>query len=541
MELPGITPSNEKAIQALTQYTVESLDPMTYLSRFALKFKEGALRDNPRYSQPLYPDFEDYDYLHDTSKLRPIYLNELDLKLEEDRELLGRLTRMEFNGNTFETVAQCTCGHLRGNYRIREGNPQICEYCGDPVEKFFNRGNDSKIWLKAPEGVDKFVNLGFYSTFFSNITIGSPKVCIPRYFMDREYRRAVNKAKNTTGVIIRNMLQTLGIEKVDLNSFIRNADLLMEWILVGEGRRHFKTPKEASLYMEVWEKYKDIAFPNYMKVPNRYSTILEKSGKDTFAYSYQPITAALYISLTDTLKSNSTHQLTDEEKDKNAEVVGKTLCALAEQYTKVNNPTGLFSKTSLNRKHVGSGSTPFTGRTVITSQTGIIDPDKLIVPWKMAISILEIHIKSFLYRRGYTPFQAKNLIAESAYKVHPLLDEFFTDMENGCKCLIQSGRNPTIEFLSFRTFKFYVNRDLEDESVRLPILSTKQQNADFDGDQEYIIAIFDNESKAKAYGGWGHHQTLDRNVLFKVGDYAGQTATNLMNLNTLMMQHKILE
>lgn len=64
---------------------------------------------------------------------------------------------------------------------------------------------------------------------------------------------------------------------------------------------------------------------------------------------------------------------------------------------------------------------------------------------------------------------------------------------------------------------------------------------DFDGDQEYVIAIFDNESKAKAYGGWGHHQTLDRNAPFKVGDYAGQTATNLMNLNTLMTQHVIKE
>ncbi|MNT95818.1 hypothetical protein D3C72_2377720 [compost metagenome] len=51
----------------------------------------------------------------------------------------------------------------------------------------------------------------------------------------------------------------------------------------------------------------------------------------------------------------------------------------------------------------------------------------------------------------------------------------------------------------------------------------------------------DNESKAKAYGAWGHHQTLDRNIPFTVGDYAGQAATNLMNLNTLMAQTPILD
>lgn len=60
-------------------------------------------------------------------------------------------------------------------------------------------------------------------------------------------------------------------------------------------------------------------------------------------------------------------------------------------------------------------------------------------------------------------------------------------------------------------------------------------------DNEYVVVLVDNESKAKAYGGWGHHQTLDRNQPFKVGDYAGQTATNLMNLNTLMHTHAIIE
>ena len=64
---------------------------------------------------------------------------------------------------------------------------------------------------------------------------------------------------------------------------------------------------------------------------------------------------------------------------------------------------------------------------------------------------------------------------------------------------------------------------------------------DFDGDQEYVVFVFDNESKAKAYGGFGHHQVLDKNIPFKVGGYAGQTSTNLMNLNTLMSQEKLID
>ena len=57
----------------------------------------------------------------------------------------------------------------------------------------------------------------------------------------------------------------------------------------------------------------------------------------------------------------------------------------------------------------------------------------------------------------------------------------------------------------------------------------------------YIVFIFDNESKAKAYGGFGHHQSLDKNIPFRVSPYAGQAATNLMNFNTLMIQSELQE
>ena len=57
----------------------------------------------------------------------------------------------------------------------------------------------------------------------------------------------------------------------------------------------------------------------------------------------------------------------------------------------------------------------------------------------------------------------------------------------------------------------------------------------------YLIGLIDNESKAKAYGAWGHHQTLDRNTPFKVSRYAGQTVTTQMNLNTMLMQTPLMK
>lgn len=64
---------------------------------------------------------------------------------------------------------------------------------------------------------------------------------------------------------------------------------------------------------------------------------------------------------------------------------------------------------------------------------------------------------------------------------------------------------------------------------------------DFDGDQMYKVWPMDNESKAKAYGGWGHHQTLDRHVPYRISGYAGLPSTVLMNLNVFMNQQEFAD
>lgn len=543
MKLPELTPSNQRAIAALTVKPQAELDPILYFRGYASKFN-GPLIDDPKFSLPLYPEFEDFNYLHDTSRLNQVYLNDFDFNLEDDRDTLERLTRLEFDSNSFDTVARCSCppgtGGLVGNYLL--GSGRVCPKCGDQAEQFLDKGDDTNLWLKCPEGVKSFINIGFFTTFFNNISIGnpSPKVSVPRFFIDPTYQKAEKKKKNGTMIILFQMLDALGIKDPNLNTFYENADQIMEYILVGPGKRYSKHPQEGHKFLAFYHKYKHLAFCQYVKVPSRYCTVFERTGKDVYSYSHHPETAQLYYAIADTLKSNSCYALTDKDRRKNVDIVGKNLVLLADQYRQTNNPKALFSKPAISRKHVCAGSIPFTGRSVITSQTGIIDTDVLIVPWKMCISMLEYHITSYLYRLGFTPWKAKAFINRAAFEIVPEIDAFFTDMEKHRKCLIETGRNPSIEYLSLRSFFLGVNRDLSDESIKLPILGVKSFNADFDGDQMYIVAIFDNESKAKAYGGFGHHQTLDKNIPFRVGDYAGQAATNLMNLNTLMAQTALI-
>lgn len=57
---------------------------------------------------------------------------------------------------------------------------------------------------------------------------------------------------------------------------------------------------------------------------------------------------------------------------------------------------------------------------------------------------------------------------------------------------------------------------------------------DFDGDQMFFYILSDLESKAKAYGSFGHHSMLDENTPFTISRFANQTSTNLMNINNIM-------
>jgi len=540
MHFPDLTPSNALAIAALTKYSEEALDPTPWFAGYASRLTTS-LVDDPRFSEPLYPDFEDNDYQHDVSILKHAYLNDFDFNLEEDREALSALTRMEFEGSSFDSIAKCRCKHMKGNYLL--GSGRTCPKCGGQAEMFLDQGDDTRVWLRCPEGVKKFVNLGFFTTFFNNITIGnpSPKIGVARFFIDPVYRAAEKKKRNGSMIALMQMISDLGIKEVNLNSFYDHCDEIMEYLLVGPGTRWTKYKAEGETILGFYRKYKRIAFCDYMKVPSRYCMVLEKSGKEVLSYQHHPETAKLYHAIADTMKSNSCYTLTSKDIQKNLEITGKNLVALSDQYRSVNNPKAIFNKQGINRKHVCAGPVPLTGRSVVTSHTGIIHADFLIMPWKMVVTMLEVPITSHLYRIGYTPVTARGLIMRAAYEIVPEIDAFFKDMEDNRKVIAQIGRNPSIEYLSRRGMFLGVNRDLEDESIKVPILAVGEMNMDFDGDQSYVILLVDNESKAKAYGSFGHHQTLDKNALFKVSKYAGQTATNLMNLNTLLMQEPLID
>lgn len=517
-------------IDKLTSPEYANLAPLPYFENYAEQFG-GSLTDDPTFYEPLYPDIEDMDAKHDTSKVDIIYFNDFDFCLDEDRDRMSKLIRMDFNGDTFETIASCECGYLHGNEYI--GKMKTCIKCGGEVELLVESDLENKVWVRLPEGVKTFINPGFYKTFFTRITIPTPKLEIVTWLIDPTYRRMIGKKDTQSFMKLNRELTKLGVQP-GLNNFYANCDRIMEHFLIGEGRTSTSLSAAVSQrYFEFYQEYRDRIFCKHLPVPNKIMTIIERSGKEAYSFKEQMDINAIYQSIADTRDTSDFYRVTENDIKESEGIVGKSIVKLA-HLASANNKENLFKKKGLSRRHIAAGSLPFTSRSVITSQTGIMDPSFIIAPWVTGLAQLEKHIISYLYRRGYTPTKAERLMRNAYYEIDPVIDEFFYDMERNRDGLAIVARQPSIDYGSAKAHFVKINRDLGDLSLKIPITGVSEWNADFDGDQMAWYYLADLESKAKAYGAFGHHRLLDENKLFRISRHANQPATNLINLNSTM-------
>ena len=72
---------------------------------------------------------------------------------------------------------------------------------------------------------------------------------------------------------------------------------------------------------------------------------------------------------------------------------------------------------------------------------------------------------------------------------------------------------------------------------------TNGDNTDirFDGDNMYLFFIPDMVGKVNAYSNWGHHQMVDPNKPFKTSRFVAATRTNLLNINSVLLNTPIEE
>lgn len=493
--------------------------------------------DDQSFYSALYPDFADFDLKHNTSVTPPIYLNDFDFNIEEDRLAVVELLRTEYEGNNFDTVAACRCKKYRSNSYL--GSSFICDNCGEPVVKPLTNKIETKVWLKRPARVSGFLSPAMYAVFFSKLNTKSPKVNIVDYWINADIRKEKRfKDENNNAFKIAQKLEAfraaLGIE-FGYNSFVDNIDLIIRGAIEHDvGKIVDLTESDRANFSLFWEKYRKRAVFNFLPLPNKITTVVESDQRDRYVNKEQTDLDKIYFTLADTYPED------DIRVDENEVLMGKNMKALVDALAEVQKNI-LFGKKGMIRYHAGAGKLPLTGRSIITGESGVCRSDTVVLPWLYGITCLDKHLTSWLYRKGLTPLKIKEVIRTAAYTRHPLVEEFFNWIETNKYAMITAGRNPSIQYLSARGFFCTFNRDLDDKSIRIPITTVKEFGADFDGDQMYVIFIPDMMSKIEAYSSWGHHQMLDPNKLFKTSRFATHTKTNLLNINALFLDETIAE
>ncbi len=142
-------------------------------------------------------------------------------------------------------------------------------------------------------------------------------------------------------------------------------------------------------------------------------------------------------------------------------------------------------KEGIFRHHIFSTRTHFTFRAVISSLTSPHRYDEIHIPWGVAVGLFKIHLLNKLKSTGIEHNDAIGFIYQCVNKKHPLmekmLDELIEESPNkGIPCLF--NRNPTLLMGSIQKLTITkIKKDINDNTIGLPILLTGLYNGDFDG------------------------------------------------------------
>lgn len=438
----------------------------------------------------------------------PIIVNDWDLDSMEGREALNKLITTEYSGDTIESIPTCGCETpLTG----KPNKGRICPNCNQPVEDIFGESIDARVWVRPPQGVQKFMNPIVWLVLQEHFT--RTKTSFIEWFANHNYRPDPSQEVHIE------RLKAAGFKR-GWNYFVENYKEIIDFLHYnGYGKsKQNKTEtniRREEVYKFLTENY-EATFTDYLPVPNRIALVKENSPSQAYADPSQKncIDAIRTICSVENSVVPMSQKVIENRVFKFQEQIG---IYYSDTFKDV-----IGRKEGMSRHHVYGSRLEFTARGVITSISDWHDYDECHMPWSMALSLFRVHITSKLLRRGFTPRRIGELLSYGANHYDPLLDEILKELisespyttqgsgqKKGIPIVLQ--RNPTLHRLSAQLLyvtKIKADR-VEDNTIGMSVKILKGPNADFDGDALNMLLITDDVMYRHFYNMSSHLGILD--------------------------------
>jgi len=420
----------------------------------------------------------DHNKLFQSLSVDPLFINDFDLKTEEDRKRLDSRLFTRYEGDSpLDVLPRCQCGHLTGG----RFTGMICPECGYQCLVVSERNIESDMWMAPPEGVRAFINPLIWVIFSKYMTHSGFNVL--EYLVNPYYKA------NRYPEQIMERLRRADIPR-GINFFHDNFDKIFE-ILMKERLLNIRKDEKADLIQFVNENRPAI-FSKYLPIPNKMSFVAEDTSVGFFMDT-QMATPAFAAFRTISGAVNSVRPLSLDVLQSRAVKAN----VLMTQYYMAFHGKPFGAREGWSRKHIFGSRLFFSARAVISSLSENHHYEEAHLPWSLAVVGYKLHIQNKLKRLGMTPKEAARYINDHTLRYDPLIDSIFKELieespHGGLPIILQ--RNPTLDRLSAQRFLVTkIKTNVRDVTISMSVLTLVGPNADYDGDALNVILILDKD------------------------------------------------
>lgn len=426
-----------------------------------------------------------------------VIANNTNFSIDNFAEAISKLVYSDNKTGDIGFVAECECGHLKGNYFIgRECN--ICKTVVDPV---FIDNLRHKVWISTPKGIDSFIHPIVY------FNVSNWLACRKRSYLDDLLDPSSKLPEDLQAVF----------KGRGFNYVKDNWDYIMNYFL----NVHPKTKRKKQVpYMRMFlDYYKDVIFPTKLPILCNELHPITREGKSlkyTDDSSKDILTAIIDLATVEF--SAITTMVSHSKMEK---VTYNVYMSYISYITKIITQK-LAVKKAMLRHHIFGTRLHGTFRSVIVPIMGEHYGDELHIPWNIGVNTYKLMLINVLInRRNYSMPAAMAKVQNALIRYDRDIDEIFQLLISECGYRKYNSAKQKYDWIDLKGLPVLFNRNpsLRHESIQLlyitkvkPCLSQynpgdevsiidntigmstlvlRGPNADFDGDALNALCLFE--------------------------------------------------